>query len=539
MNTTAFLRLEGVNLTNFVYDTADLSTIRGGGLLLMHVAQRILAEPWPELQGSESMKATTGASTLLLEAKLQNAAAAVTLRDRVADFLRRDPHLRHATFVVDVVMSGVTAQFAQDRQRLEALNRHRQMTSLVLAVPEEAESVDDGVCDQDRIRPAVGRIRTWGKTVRQSASVQNRRQYGLANKQGFYGNEVAYGMSMESAQKLREELIRCDFSHSFEEVAKGAPSGCQRLEGKMAVVYLDANGFGNLISKQAQRFDQHMTIEAEYAHRRREFLKNLLTRMNTAPERWINAAGGDEENGSRQSRYRLETLLWGGDETIWIAPAWEGWNLLADFYRLVPSAPLIETADAEPLTHAGGLVFCSHKAPIARLTVLAEKLAELAKGRMKREAQVAELAGDAGSARLARHQNLFAYEVLESFDHLGGQKLADYHQARRPSVPSGEFVLRGADMPRIGQLIMELKRAGFPKSRLHDLSRPSVSAPTRSQEDLRQRLDEQRPEFREPLRELESYVGTAAMWMHLDQLWDYVAPDSEPPTTSHSQPSSL
>ena len=116
MNTTAFLRLEGVNLTNFVYDTADLSTIRGGGLLLMHVAQRILAEPWPELQGSESMKATTGASTLLLEAKLQNAAAAVTLRDRVADFLRRDPHLRHATFVVDVVMSGVTAQFAQDRQ---------------------------------------------------------------------------------------------------------------------------------------------------------------------------------------------------------------------------------------------------------------------------------------------------------------------------------------------------------------------------------------------------------------------------------------
>ena len=35
------LRMEGVNLSNFVFDTQDLSTIRGGGLLLLDAALRV------------------------------------------------------------------------------------------------------------------------------------------------------------------------------------------------------------------------------------------------------------------------------------------------------------------------------------------------------------------------------------------------------------------------------------------------------------------------------------------------------------------
>ncbi len=35
MNKKYYLRIEGVNLSNFVYDTQDLSTIRGGGLILL------------------------------------------------------------------------------------------------------------------------------------------------------------------------------------------------------------------------------------------------------------------------------------------------------------------------------------------------------------------------------------------------------------------------------------------------------------------------------------------------------------------------
>lgn len=31
-----YLSVEAVNLDNFISDTADLSTIRGGGLLLLH-----------------------------------------------------------------------------------------------------------------------------------------------------------------------------------------------------------------------------------------------------------------------------------------------------------------------------------------------------------------------------------------------------------------------------------------------------------------------------------------------------------------------
>jgi len=38
-----YLRMEGVNLNNFVYETQDLSTIRGSGLLLLKAVDDLLA----------------------------------------------------------------------------------------------------------------------------------------------------------------------------------------------------------------------------------------------------------------------------------------------------------------------------------------------------------------------------------------------------------------------------------------------------------------------------------------------------------------
>src|SRR5439155_23707913 len=121
---------------------------------------------------------------------------------------------------------------------------------------------------------------------------------------------------------------------------------------------------------------------------RRQALTALLHSMHTPQEKdlWTSPRG----------YYRLETLLWGGDELIWVVPAWQGWKILSLFYRQSTNWNFA----AQPLTHAAGMVFCHHNAPIHSITALAKTLAEVAKEK-------------------SRDQNLFAYLVLESFDHVG------------------------------------------------------------------------------------------------------------------------
>jgi hypothetical protein len=54
-----------VNLSNFIYDTQDLSTIRGGGLLLLDVAEKV--SKYLQEKGCKVQPAVHGASTGLFE----------------------------------------------------------------------------------------------------------------------------------------------------------------------------------------------------------------------------------------------------------------------------------------------------------------------------------------------------------------------------------------------------------------------------------------------------------------------------------------
>ena len=48
--TTYYLRIEAVNLVNFVYDTQDLSTIRGGSMLIREAVARRIGQRFPDLE---------------------------------------------------------------------------------------------------------------------------------------------------------------------------------------------------------------------------------------------------------------------------------------------------------------------------------------------------------------------------------------------------------------------------------------------------------------------------------------------------------
>lgn len=526
MTTQYYLRVSGVNLAHSVYDTQDLNTIRGGGLMVLRGAERqVLSEPWPELAAGLNI-ISIGASVALLEFCVETDQEAAQVREKAAAALARDPKLHEVTFVVDVVRAH-DGPFEADRQRLMALNQHQQMTALTLAIPEENQDPECGVCDGDRLRPGPHVERRDGEDLRRSESVFQRRKYGKEQKKGFYTDEIASDLPVEEKRRLVTELVRWDFSHHFEDLTAHPPEAARGLAGKLAVIYFDGNGFGGLLRDVANSPALHSKFFDACQDLRREFLRQLLATMNADEDGWVNTKCQSDDGRATEPRYRFETLLWGGDEMLWVVPAWKGWEVVERFYRFF-KAQVFRTCDdsssePHPLTFAGGLVFASHKAPIQRLTALARKLADLAKDRMKREAKPEQDAGNAEQAKALRYQNLFAYEVLESFDHTGGMKLDDYRKQRLPQgADLAKLILNGEVMGEIAKAIRGLKEADFPRSALHELARPALRSHQRDTDTILARLKRRRPKLGDPIENLVALTSKDLCWWHLDQLWDYL-----------------
>ena len=100
---------------------------------------------------------------------------------------------------------------------------------------------------------------------------------------------------------------------------------------------------------------------------------------------------------------RLETLLWGGDDILFVVPPgkdgrWFPCSFVT--FRGRPAAIDGSSRTATPFTYTAGLVFCNYKASIHRMRDLAEELLVLGKRQASEEG----------------HQNWLGYEVLESYD---------------------------------------------------------------------------------------------------------------------------
>lgn len=490
-----YLRLEAVNLSNFVSDTQDLSTIRGGGLLLLGAVEGLRIDlPYVK----DFREISTGASVGLYEFEVDEAAApaggaAEEIRSHVDNWLRGGEGLRYATVVVDVRPAGPS--FAEDLQALTACNRWRQMQSPSVVLD---GGPSDGPCPIDKVRPAVRQTRVHDQDLKVSASVFDRREHGRQMKREIYQEVVA------PPGGARARGVPTQFVRDLEELA--ADPGKGNLHGKMAVIHLDGNGFGRIKEGAGDNREVWEQFDRKVKEYRRQLLDSLLGLMKDDPD-WKTSEG----------RYRVETLLWGGDEIIWVVPAWKGWETLRLFYR--ESDPW--EFKGKPLRHAGGIIFCHHRAPIHRLTKLAGELSDQAKG------------GD------GRAHNRFAYEVLESFDHVG----SDFEAYRRshcvqpltPGAPPDprQLILDSADMSFLKEQAASLSEK-LPRRKLHEvvehLLTPLEDGPAGAarQEarraavrDLRDRLLRAGvPEAQ--IRELEARLGGETCWLHLNALWDYL-----------------
>jgi hypothetical protein len=449
---TTYLRMEGINFSSFVLDTNDISTIRGGGLLLLEAADDVARQ----FAGQLDLIAR-GASVGLFA--LKDGQDAAKTRANVEAFLREGAR-RHATFSV-AVKNDIRGGFSATRERLLAETRWKQMQSPSLAFPSPVDGIRP--CEEDLLRPV--------QKDTLSESVRERKDYGRGRRQSFY----------KDYSGIPDLPI---FTDNLEELS--TKGGFGNLDRKMAVIYADGNRFGKVADAAGTSAESLSAYDARMKERRKDLLASFLRAAQRRP-------------GFLTEDYalRIETLLWGGDEVLWVVPAWEGWWTLSTFFKLAAGW----AEGGQGLKHGAGMVFCNHKAPIARMRKLAKDLAEVAKEK-------------------SRDKSLFAYAVLESFDHTG-PNLEEWLKAR---VPAGGFaadlVLPGDGMEDALRWASSVKEE-FPrkqlfetvKALLRDGKKPAAAiaaASGLSGSSL------------ESLRQLEAYFGSGdSSWIHLSELWDY------------------
>jgi len=124
-------------------------------------------------------------------------------------------------------------------------------------------------------------------------------------------------------------------------------------------------------------------------------------------------------------RCRFELLQWGGDELLFVVPAWLGLPVLQQFFRQV------YTWRDKPLTHSAGMVLCPRKTPIARAQKLAEELTDWCKLHSRKE-------------------DLYATLILESID---------YPTQRGGEGAGAAARKRAADERGVRRVVQELSRA--------------------------------------------------------------------------------
>lgn len=552
---THYLRVEGVNLAHFVLDTAHLSIIRGGGLMLLRginrppggAGPRQNHPPEPDnvadwlrrrLADQHVRPVSTGASSGLFALQLTGDPEAERLEADLRSFLRQHVTLGHATWVCDVLPAS--ADFAADRERLLAANRFAQMHSPSLVAPEwnatpEATAVPP--CAFDRLRPGTetammppppGETKPEDRPA--SPPARRRLKYGRSQRRLFYREEAGFPDAPEAAVEAdaateaeSPEPAPDGFTQDLEELAgppppRGLPG---QLRDKLAVLYFDGNKFGQLQLKQCRTLKAQRNFDEAVKGLRRELLRGLLAEM----ARDGTTAEANPGWFSRRNNRRLETLLWGGDEILWVVPAWQGWAVLDFFFRTTADWTVTLADDrgipvTTRLTHAAGLVFAHHNAPIHRLTALARRLADGVKAQCKRSVPPLDpYTPDANRAD---------YEILESFDHVG----PNFEAYRRTRVPAwiaetpGDLVLRGADLGLLAQRLRELHDQGFPTRQIHRASktwRESKERPDLAGLEKAVREDPNLESHADRLVAAARLTGPAAFWYHLAQLWDYVA----------------
>lgn len=467
-----YLRVEAVNFNYFIYDTDKIQPMRGGSYLLLEAINDLANR---KFNGINLNRVMTGASIGLFSFKLEAGVKHEDIASKVREYLLKETE-GHATFVVSVLRS--TGNFEQDIETITAMNRWQQFQQPTLVLPEEASREK---CFYDGIRPGFEDNKHEGKKTL-SKSVSFRRDRGQELRSKIYSRILCNKLTIE-------------FTDNLEELSKNTDKG--NLNGKMAFIYFDGNKFTKIrkaLCKDEKSLKNFSECVESY---RKQFLSKLIHKAQAEPD--------FKNNGA----IRIETLLWGGDEFEIIVPAWKGWEVLQLFYESMANAQF----NGVQLTHAGGIIFSNHKAPIRQIRDMARKLGDMAKDK---------LPSDFRSLTHNEH-DIAHYLIMESFDTVGPD--LEHFVKHYYGACYGDFVLTPVRVKKINTALTLMKSRGFPHKKVFEIIRVLKSGtfdPNKINKIFEKSLSEV-----EKGDDVRSAIKNAIddnydRWLMLADLWDFV-----------------
>ena len=481
-----YLRVEAVNLDHSVFDTYDISTIRGGSFLLLD-AVKTLHEKIPELHPE-----VTGASVGLFRFTSCDQKDENAILGEVEKALKEQMKTKHfATFICTIRPVSAEEPINESIERLIAECRWQQYRTLSFVLPNASNAMNE--CPMNGVRPADAKIERSKVNVDVSIAVKERFDNGRKLRNGLY--ESLLGKTV---------TVKAKFTSDLETLAGKTEDGA--TEDKIALIHLDGNTFGTIKAENCKTL-----------HDFKDFNKVIQKSIQEpALERLLLFATNPENTGFRtkdkDKKVRIETLMWGGDEIEWIVPASQLWDTLQIFFEVASSPQFKEKA----LTYSAGVVVCRHTVPILQIRRYAEQLCGIAKDASK-----------------AAPSNQFALLNMSSFDaiHRDVGNFLDtyYHPAKK-----NDFVVPFSDMEALRQHVRLIKKY-FPKNKLYEIVaalQDPLQAKKKADEIIDRALKMISKPWKEPTKKAIEAITASNdnKWFFISDIWSLVDDTVHEPT---------
>lgn len=500
-----YIHAEAFNLNHVVYDTHDISAIRGGSFMLLDAVKSL-----PEAIGGLEPIATAASKGVFAYEDSGNLSAQWT--GMVQQVLRtlHDATGGQATFLV-AVEKDIPNDFPLVLAHLEAKVRRQQWRMPTIVVPPFEDTNQE--CYLDGWRPGVVSYNVDRDVIgaRISEAADFRRRVGREIKQHLFSKLL-------NDQTYTDDLVAKDLGKLATDPHKGI------LNGKIALIQVDGNSFGRIRNKICDTAPKRKEFdEAIQEGCRNVFLRELLINARSDPDFQVIDCG--------KSALRIELLLWGGDEFTLVVPAWKGLEVLERFYRIADGLKF----EGVPMTHRAVVIFCHHDAPILQIRRLAERLLDITKNNIKGQFEAA-FASDPSLSSLspkdrtqqikflsnANYGNAARYLVLESFDMLRGS-IENFLKHYYHIADTSGMLLYANEMSRLRSNLQTIC-AAVPKGRVVEIALAiSRGDGTRKKELCDRLIKSVAPDQRDAVNAAINALtkNNDAGWYIMADLWDF------------------
>jgi hypothetical protein len=235
-----------------------------------------------------------------------------------------------------------------------------------------------GRAQRQRIYAAATQALATGNPNHKLAFVDDFQEM-VQNPPNMLGNDDAMPVALQS-----KIAVFCADGDAFTKVRQAVIASLPGAEGHAR--------FSDAVDGEVRRLITTLVVELSLAVRNggADLQSALCVTVGENPaHRYLRTEYWGLADGNRLLRF--ETLVYGGEDLIFVVPAWLGWWLARRFFDISNQFSVEDgNGKRHPLQFSAGLVFASEKTPIRALKNLAHDLCTLAKGQGGLEIEVLE-----------------------------------------------------------------------------------------------------------------------------------------------------